>query len=323
MLFAAVGQGLLTLGYAAFAAAAAGLADAAAAHCGAAAGDGQGLAGAWRRAMTAWQRVQHLRTGPVEEDHRRLRIQLFPDANGAVERNLDALLAGTEAITGARVRGSPVGAQGLPALERLIFTGDPGLAAGTRRCEAAVAIASNLSWLAREVAAPWRAGGTMLEAFVHAAEPFLGGDDVLVAIVESIAVHAEFVADRKLAPALRGASADALESPLAGHSGANIAANLEALAELIGGAEPGVYRLRDYLLRAHDETEVGARLASVANRAQERIAAITASFEDVVAGRAAGDLDGLRRDFKELSDLGREAAVAAGVNLGFNSEDGD
>ena len=36
-----------------------------------------------------------------------------------------------------------------------------------------------------------------------------------------------------------------------------------------------------------------------------------------------GEVESLRVDFQKLSDLGVEAAVAAGVSLGFNSEDGD
>lgn len=163
----------------------------------------------------------------------------------------------------------------------------------------------------------------MLEAFVNGAEPFLDRNDVLVAILESIAVQAEFIADRKIAPALRGGDAEVLESPLAAHSRENVAANLSALADLIDNGHDGVYRLRDYLQRAHNEVSVGDQLASVVAQAQGREAALTASFERIVTGQASGDIESIRVDFQKLSALGQDAAVAAGVNLGFNSEDGD
>ena len=273
--------------------------------------------------MAAWQRVQHLRTGPVEEDHRRLRIQLFPDNSGNVQRNLEGLLSGTGAISEDAVSASPVGAQGFPALEQMIFA--EALVADSRRCQAAVAIADNLRTMAGEIAAPWREDGALFQAFINGTEPFLDRDDVLIALLESIAVQAEFIADRKIAPALRGGDASALESPLAAHSKENIAANLGALADLIDNEHGGIYRLRDYLRRAHGEEPVGSQLVSVAAEAQGRIAALMASFEDIVAGQAAGDgeVESLRVDFQKLSDLGVEAAVAAGVSLGFNSEDGD
>ena len=321
--FAAVGQDLLAPDYAAFAAAAQALATAAETYCdGADGAAAQALGDAWRRAMAAWQRVQHLRTGPVEENHRRLRIQLFPDNSRAVRRNVDNLLSGTEAVTEAAVSNSPVGAQGFPALEGLIFA-DEGLASGSRRCRLAVAVAANLRTMAAEIADPWQAGGAMLEAFVNGAAPFLDRNDVLVAILESIAVQAEFIADRKIAPALRGGDAEVLESPLAEHSRENVAANLGALADLIDDDHNGVYRLRDYLQRAHNEASVGDQLASVVAQAQGREAALTAGFERIVTGQASGDIESIRVDFQKLSALGQDAAVAAGVNLGFNSEDGD
>ena len=322
--FAAVAGELLAPDYAAFAAAAQALSTSARAYCTApGSGDAAALGGAWRRAMAAWQRVQHLRTGPVEEDHRRLRIQLFPDNSGNVQRNLEGLLSGTGTISEDAVSASPVGAQGLPALEQLIFA--EALAADSRRCQAAVAIADNLRTMAGEIAAPWREDGALFQAFINGTEPFLDRDDVLIALLESIAVQAEFIADRKIAPALRGGDASALESPLAAHSKENIAANLGALADLIDNEHGGIYRLRDYLRRAHGEEPVGSQLVSVAAEAQGRIAALMASFEDIVAGQAAGDgeVESLRVDFQKLSDLGVEAAVAAGVSLGFNSEDGD
>ena len=141
--------------------------------------------------------------------------------------------------------------------------------------------------------------------------------------LKSIAVQAEFIADRKIAPALRGGDASVLESPLAAHSKENVAANLAALADLIDHDHAGVYRLRDYLQRAHNEASVGDQLASVVAEAQGRVAAFTASFERIVTGQATGDIESIRVDFQKLSSLGEDAAVAAGLDLGFNSEDGD
>lgn len=321
--FEAVGTELLAPGYAAFAAAAGALADAAHDYCTPPGGGAlAAVPSGWRRTMTAWQRVQHLRAGPVEEDNRRLRIHWFPDTSRAVERNLEALLDGGQPITEEIVRNSPTGAQGLPALERLIFGGEA-LATGSRRCEAAAAIADNVHAMAGDIAAPWQEGGAMIDAFASGSDPFLDQDDVLVAILESIAVQAEFVSDQKIVRGLRSGDASLLESPFAAHSKENVAANVGALADLVDHEHGGVYRLRDYLQRAHDETAVGDALAAAAAEAQARLAAMAGSFEDIVAGRATGDLEGLRVDFQRLSNLGVEAAVAAGVNLGFNSEDGD
>lgn len=324
--FKAVGEELIAPGYAAFAATTQALATTTQDYCAVSgSSDAAALQGAWKCAMTAWQRVQHLRTGPVEENSRRLRIQLFPDSNNAVQRNLRGLLDGTDAITEEIVRNTPAGAQGFPALEQLIF-GSEALSAGSRRCQAAMAIADNLRTMANEVATPWQASGSLLTGFVNGDEPFLSRNGVLIAILESLVVQAEFLADRKIRPALRTRDAEALESPLAGFSRDNIVANLNALAALVDDAEAGTYRLRDYLLRAHDEQPIGDQLAAATTEAQELIAAMTGSFEAIVAQQATADQDRLQElfeAFQQLSDLGVDASVAAGVNLGFNSEDGD
>lgn len=321
--FAAVGEELLAPGHAAFAGATAALATAAGGYCATPSDrDVAAVREAWRCAMVAWQRVQHLRTGPVEGNHRRLRIQFFPDGNGAVERNLLGLLDGTEPITEASVRNAPAGAQGFPALEQLIF-GSEALTPGSRRCEAAVAIADNVRTMASEVASAWGEGGVTLGGFVSGSAPFISQDDVLIAILESVAIQAEFVADQKIRDALRTGDASVLESPLAAQSKENVAANLSALADLIDDERAGAYRLRDYLRRAHDDEAVGNQLASVATTMQERVAAMADSFEDIVASGQTAELQLLFNDLQQLSDLAVDASVVANVNLGFNSEDGD
>lgn len=323
--FKAVGEELIAPGYASFATTTQALATAASDYCGSTGNaDDAPLRAAWQCAMTAWQRAQHFRTGPVEQDNRRLRIQFYPDGNRAVVRNLDALLDGTETITEALVRNTAAGAQGFPALERLIFA--DALSPGSRRCEAAVAIAANLRTMAEEIATPWQAGGALLPAFENGTDPFLDRNDALVAVLEAIAVQGEFVADQKIRRALRTEDASLLESPFAGHSKENIAANVDALAALVHDDQAGAYRLRHYLLRAHDERDVGDQLAAAAAQAQARIAAVAGSFETAVGQPSSADgerLQGLFEDFQRLSALAEEAAIAAGVNLGFNSEDGD
>lgn len=322
--FTAVGDELIAPGYAAFAAAAQALATATEEYCAAPGSDNTALQEAWKCAMGAWQGVQHLRVGPVEEDHRRLRIQFFPDGNSAVRRNLDGLLGSAAPITEEVVRNTPAGAQGLPALERLIF--EETLAAGSRRCEAATAIAGNVRNMADEVAAPWQTDGALLRGFVSGGDPFISADDVLVAILESLVVQAKFVADRKIRPGLRTRDADALESPLSTHSKDNIAANLDALAALVGDGQGDAYRLRAYLQRAHEETSIGDQLGATAADAQARVEALTANLEDVIGDQASPDrerVQALFDDLQMLSNLGEEASAAAGVQLGFNSEDGD
>lgn len=323
-LFEAVGKDVFAPYYADFIDTTAALADTVEGYCAAPSGDDADVAAAWRAAMSAWQHAQFLAVGPVEEDNRRFRIQLFPDANDAVQRGVATLLGGSEAITEAVVQSSSVGAQGLPALEYLIY-GDAApltdAASEPRRCALAVAIARNLRTIATEIGAPWAAGGQMRADFASASGFFLDDDDVLVAVLEAIAVQAEFIADRKLGRPWALRNAAGLESHLAAHSKENVQANTAALAALFdaGGDD---YRLRDYLRRAHDDESIGQQMADALDDARQRLATL-AGLEDILNGAESGDIDGLEDAYQRMADLALDAAVAAGVELGFNSQDGD
>ena len=327
LLFAAVAADLLTPHHAAFIDATEALAVATDGYCAAsAAGDVDAVATRWAAAMDAWQCLQFLRAGPVERNNRRFRIQLYPDPNEAVQRNVATLLDGDVEITEARVRNSPVGAQGLPALEYLLFDDAVRLADAAeapRRCDLARSVAANLLTMAGEIGEPWADGGTVRRGFEGASEPFTGSDDVLVAILEAIAVQAEFIANTKIANQRAQGNVGGLESSFARRSKENVVANASALQALVDDDSESTYRLRDYLRRAHDADQIGADLAAALAEAVERLAALDGSFEDIVGGAAAGDLEGLEAVFQRISRLGEDAAVATDVLLGFNDQDGD
>lgn len=330
LLFAAVAADVLAPHHAAFIDATESLVEDVAEHCAAPAeGNVNVVAQGWAAAMNAWQCVQVLRSGPLEENNRRFRIQLFPDPNEAVQRNVATLLDGDEAITESRLQGSPVGAQGLPAFERLLFDERLGLTdpeTAPRHCALASAIAGNLHTMAREIGEPWAADGAVHQGFVNVGDPFTGSDDVLAVVLEAIHEQAEFIADAKLATPSAQGNVGGLESHLAGHSKENIVANVSALQALVDDEDENTYRLRDYLRRAHAEDDgeaIGENLAAALAAAAAQLTALDARIEDIVGGTATGDLDGLAEVFQRISRLGEDAAVAADVQLGFTHDDGD
>ena len=327
-LFAAIGRDLFAPAYADLRSCAQELEAAVKEYCAAPAADLSVLRNAWRGAMRAWQLVQHIAVGPIEEANRRFRMQFYP-GRGAVERNVDDVLAGADPLTGESIANKPVGAQGLPALEYLLFSvgGLDDEVAGPRRCEFAGAVAANVRALAEEISEPWQDGGAFIDDFVNARGDFIAGDDVLVAILESLGIQSEFIADRKLQPALpANRNVGALESHHAENTAANIDANIDAFRRLFDSLAPDAYRLRDYLERAHDAGEVAGLIAAELDRAQQAMNVIEDSgysLEALVADHASRDVEPLYDSFQELADLTVEAAVAAGVELGFNFQDGD
>ena len=327
-LYDALGREVFAPAYADLASCAEQLETAVKEYCAAPTADQSPLENAWRGAMRAWQLVQHLMVGPIEGANRRFRMQFYP-ARGAIERNVDDVLAASDPITKETIATKPVGAQGLPALEYLLFFigGLDDADAGPRRCELAEAIAANVRVLASEVSAPWQEGGAFIDDFANARGDFITGDDVLVAILESLGIQSEFIADRKLKPALPSArNVQGLESHYADNSAANIDANLDAFWRMFDAFPPDAYRLRDYLERAHEAGEITRLIALELDRAQQALGVIEGSgysLEEIVEDHQSRDVEPLYDSFQELADLTVEAAVAAGVELGFNFFDGD
>ena len=325
-LFETLGEDVFAVGYADLRAAADELEGAVDAYCDAPSADLDGVEVAWRQAMGAWQEVQLLAVGPVEEANRRFRLQFFPDNNEAVERGVDSTLAGDQPITEQAISESNVGVQGLPALEYLLFAigGWDDALNGPRRCELADAIAANVATITAEIEEPWQAGGAFIDEFVNfGGEYFDESEDVLTAVFEAATHHAEFIADRKLRDAVRTSNPDILESRYAENSRANIRANLDALRGLFDTGEDDVYRLRDYLERAVGAEDVSELIHDQLDMIDEVLGAFDGSLEDVIVGSASGDAEQLRATIRHLADLFLDSALAAGVDVGFNNQDGD
>lgn len=325
-LFESIGMNVIVPGYAAMTSDMSDLEAGANTYCAnPGAGDLASLQDDWRAAMIAWQSIEAVRFGPVEVSNRRLRIQFFPDPNDAVINNVTQILNGMQVIDEALIAASPVGAQGLPALEFLMFDlgGLDDAIDGPRRCELAVAIAQNLSTIADTLATEWDLGGQLLADFISASGVFADRAEVLTEILESLAVESEFVADEKLTRPI-AVGATSTESFRSEHSRENLIAGTAALrAYLDIGTVDTDYGLRDYLSRAHGATAISNQLDTQLQAAQDALAALTASIEDIILGTETGDIDAVRVAMQDLADSIIDAAVAADVNLGFSNQDGD
>ncbi|MEM7079743.1 MAG: imelysin family protein, partial [Pseudomonadota bacterium] len=166
----------------------------------------------WRDAMLAWQAIQIVRFGPVTLNNVNFRIQFFPDPNNAAENNSNQVLGNGAPISEAVIAGSAVGAQGLPALEYLLFTlgGLDDVTEGPRRCEFGLAVAANLRTMVADLLAAWT--GDYRDDFAGATGAFADVDAVLTEILETMAVQGENIGDRKLGDGLNSGSITVLES---------------------------------------------------------------------------------------------------------------
>ncbi|MEO0423856.1 MAG: imelysin family protein [Pseudomonadota bacterium] len=326
-LFLTIGMQIIEPGYSAMKVSMDDLATSATQYCADPAnGDLAALNEAWRQAMLDWQAIEIVRFGPVEEDARRLRLQFFPDANDAVVNNTTQILDGMDPIDEALVASSPVGAQGLPAIEYLLFElgGLDDAVNGSRRCELLVAVAQNLATIAGELATAWSASGQLMADFTSASGVYMDRVEVLTEVLESMALETEFVADEKITRPLAVGAASA-ESFRSENSLANLEANAAALRQWLDlGPEDTDYGLSDYLRRAEEADSISNQLDDQLTVIEDNIVAIDETLEQLIlTDPSAAAIDAVRSTMQDLADSFIDAAIAADVSLGFNNQDGD
>jgi predicted lipoprotein len=294
-----------------------------------AAGDIEALKTAYNTTADAWARAQLVKTGPLSLFLRYERFAYWPEARNVTQRMLDQLLKSNDPkeLSPETLQRDSVAAQGLTALERLLYDGDnpgqllkaPGQA-GEWRTQVGQGIARNMSAIADDVAAEWTAPDGV-RAAIAANKPwktiFADTPEAASLLLTDLVSAFRLIHDVKLLPVM-GASADVARPRVAeawrsGRTQRNLRLNIEsaqALTRVWGETTPAAHR-----------TKIDALYATA-------LKAIDAAPVDL--GDAAADL--MRRALVEAARAGVKAVqleIAAtlptdlGITLGFNSLDGD
>lgn len=281
----------------------------------------------------AWARVEPLRFGPLVEANRQENFFFWPDPRGVVQRQVRALLAAPDpaALEPAGMRQQSAAVQGLPGLEYALFADDgaraiaAGDAAGRYRCNYAVAVAANLARLAGEIEAGWKPGAALATQLAQPGPDhgvYRSNAEVATETLKALSTALHAARDQKLVPALGDSAGSARGTLLPLHRGAMtnryLAAHVRGLLDFyIAG------RLGDSL--PPDARWIDANLRGELSRIGEDLALL-----QVAAAKAVTDQD--QRDLLVHAALllanargivDEYLAPALGVNLGFNSLDGD
>jgi len=117
----------------------------------------------YKKTANVWAQVEFVRFGPASFLLRHERVSHWPERRNAVGRALNSLLAKpkVDALTPKQFSRASVAVQGLPALERLLFTQDDKWqspsdeAAIAWRCSVGQAITKNLATISTEIVEGW------------------------------------------------------------------------------------------------------------------------------------------------------------------------
>jgi len=298
------------------------------------AADFASLRAAYHAVCDAWARAQIMRTGPITLFLRYERFAYWPEARNVTQRTLDALLAGQnpEDLTAENLANNAVAAQGLTALERLLYDGDPVAAltvpeaaprpgaAGAWRGQVGLGIARNLDRIAHEVLAGWTdADGmrAMIAADRGWAGLFTDGAEAARLLLTDLVTAFGLMHDLKLLPVM-GESVDVARPRMAeawrsNRSTRDLALNLEAAREME---------------RAFARTVIASRrdrIDIVFDAAVAAVAALPADLGEAAADPARrADVENARAAIKLLQlEIAEILPAELGITLGFNALDGD
>jgi predicted lipoprotein len=279
-------------------------------------------------ASDAWAAVEFITSGPVVLELRADRFNLFPERRNAVQRSLAELISdpNEDRLAPERFSRLSAAAQGLPALERLLY--DEGAAAAlasgpesARRCAIGLAIAGNLDGIARGIRAGWgdRSNGLLAQLLAGKSDPVFFPDPnaLLSQLVTDLAGAYQRVVDQRLL-VVAGKTIDDARPALAdrrrsGRSKATILAVITSADALTETLAKGLDA------KAH---------AVVDKAGQGALAAVKRLPDDI--GGAAADPKG-RRVLEATvvvlkaaqKTVAEPLASGLGVPLGFNALDGD
>ncbi|KAF0115140.1 MAG: hypothetical protein FD150_1201 [Rhodobacteraceae bacterium] len=262
---------------------------------------------AFNAAYDAWMQVAHLNLGPTEDNGRGLAILFWPDPKGSGWKAQRALLDGP-APSPEQMAQQSVAARGLPALERLLY---PTEALLTDRCPLIHATADDLAATATTLSSAWGPfGDLMLTAGQPDNSRFLKPEEATQTLFTQLATGLEMLADRRIGRPLgtfEKPRPDLAEARASARSLRNITLSLAALKVLALTLNP-------------DSPKTQAAF----DQALSLPEAIDPDTDRLTDPQVWLKWEILQQAVRSTRDTAiAELGPALGVELGFNSQDGD
>lgn len=267
----------------------------------------------WNAAFDAWLPVSFLRLGPAEDEGRILAIAFWPDPKGIGARQQRQLLQSQDPVVSdpAGFAERSVALRGFFALERLLYPAEP--LTGDYPCALIRATAADLARMAAEIDQGWRDGfaQTLLSAGQPGNSLYLTEAEAKQALYTQLMTGFEFTADQRLGRPLgtfQRPRPERAEARASARSLRNVELSLQSLlafGEALAGPLP------------ETRTDVAQALTAAAALNDPDFS----GFAQPQGHVRAEALLGLVRTAQDSA--GAEAGAALGVEVGFNSADGD
>lgn len=284
----------------------------------------------WADFNASWQNIQWLKVGPILEESRIFRLELWPDENGSVASDI-ALILDEPEITADLFATKYVGGQGIPALEIFLFGSDSLLSASdkTKRCEAVVAISENLVNISTAINNEWQSTGDNYVASLTAGTgDFTNKKDAVEELVTNWLEQVEKVKDEKLLQPL-AVNAPGIPSiaefTLANEVIASIKVNVDSFSQLYSAGNGHGFDdiLTDHFDQQAISSDMTAKIAAIITALDALDSSM--SYAQLLDDEASREkLTAAIQKIRELRDvITADFVQATDINIGFNSNDGD
>jgi predicted lipoprotein len=292
----------------------------------------QALADGFARTVKAWAGVDFFRFGPMARDGRYERFAFWPDVHGTGARQLRRFLAEEDSalLEPGVLAEQSAAVQGLPALERLLYSGSKGLtnagAPDQYRCALAMAVARNMDEIASEALNGWtgdESWASLMRAPGEQNPVYRTESEAMTEVLKAILTGIEQVRDQRLHAAL-GDSPDEARASRApynrsGQALAYLRASAQALNDFVEAS--GILKLTP-----KEQSWIANSATFELGNLQRALAALPG--DDLAPALADDDeRQGLSYAMIVLASLRdlfqRQLGPAAGLTQGFNSLDGD
>lgn len=276
----------------------------------------------------SFSRIELFRLGPLLQENRQNRLFYWPDKRRVGERQMRSLLISDDVstLTLDELSGKSVALQGLPAMERLLFS--PALSEAlassphSALCSVLTLVAANIATMANELERHWHSETRFVQNLLNPSSDsdyYRSEQEVLRALLTHIAVGLEVVLERKLKAVIESEPASVRKAPLwlSGQWLNMVEQNLASLEALVLDSGLAARAQIDNELAFEFRSARGMlhKLQALPERVNEQreltpdTVSLVRSLSAVVGGIAY--------------TVGDRLAASLGVSAGFNSEDGD
>ncbi|WP_428354932.1 imelysin family protein [Methyloprofundus sp.] len=294
------------------------------------------LKNSWRTTQQAWAQTLPFRFGPVLENFLDLKIQFWSDDKNLVRSQAQRFLRANSSPTAEQLAKAASPAQGLPAIEYLLFDSEEGGFAtftdggsANQRCDYLKAAAQNVSNKSRDLLNAWgNSSRGYLAEFTYSSNPEVINESFAVILREAL-VAVEVVKNLKVAKPsglhLPNAKVNAffLESWRSQRSQENMISSLITFQQIYyGGSHFG---LDDLLISNYNEPDVEFRLRTQISKCLELASALPKPlFSEIKKSKTQGQMEELHRELiKLIAMIKQSLSQTLGITIGFSSNDGD